>query len=317
MPVPTIAVVSFAGISPFHLAVPCLVFDEDRRELDVPRFVVRVCGLEPGPSPTSSRYALAPEAGLEGLADADIVIVPSWRDIEEAPPAALLDALRAARGRGAMLVGLCLGSFVLAAAGVLDGRPAATHWAYAEALAARYPAIEVRPDDLYVDDGDIITSAGVAAGLDCCLHLLRRLCGAEIAARVARRIVVSPHRQGGQAQFIEKPALPGSEVDRFSQVMEAVQRDPAGAYSIDLLAARAAMSRRSFTRHFRQRMGTTFLDWLTQQRLALAQRALETSERPVEAIAYETGFGSAVSLRQHFRATFKTSPADYRRSFRL
>jgi transcriptional regulator GlxA family with amidase domain len=216
-----------------------------------------------------------------------------------------------------MLVGLCLGSFVLAAAGVLAGRPAATHWAYAEALADRYPKIAVRADELYVDDGDIITSAGVAAGLDCCLHLLRRLCGAEIAARVARRIVVPPHRQGGQAQFIEKPALPGSEVDRFARVMEEVQRDLTANHTIDALAQRAAMSRRSFTRHFRQRMGTTFLDWLTRQRLGLAQRALETSDRAVDTIALEAGFGSAVSLRQHFRAAFQTSPAEYRRAFRF
>ena len=317
MPDPVLAVVTFAGISPFHLAVPCLVFDEDRRSLGVPRFPVRVCALESGPMPTSSNYAIQAACGLDGLDDADIVIVPSWRDIDEHPPAALIDALRRAHGRGAVLVGLCLGSFVLAAAGLLDNRPAATHWAYAEDLAARYPAIRVRPDDLYVDDGDIITSAGVAAGLDCCLHLLRRLCGAEVAARVARRIVVPPHRQGGQAQFIEKPALPGSEVDRFARVMEAVLREPANAYSIDQLAARAAMSRRSFTRHFRQRTGTTFLEWLTQQRLALAQRALETTDRPVETIAHDTGFGSAVSLRQHFRAAFMTSPADYRRTFRV
>ena len=317
MPDPVLAVVTFAGISPFHLAVPCLVFDEDRRNLGVPRFPVRVCALEGGSTATTSGYSIQAAAGLEGLADADIIIVPSWRDIDERPPEVLLDALRAAQARGALLVGLCLGSFVLAAAGVLDNRPAATHWAYAEDLAARYPAIRVKPDDLYVDDGDIITSAGVAAGLDCCLHLLRRLCGAEIAARVARRIVVPPHRQGGQAQFIEKPALPGSEIDRFAKVMEAVQREPAGVYSIDQLAKRAAMSRRSFTRHFRQRMGTTFLEWLTQQRLALAQRALETTERPVETIAHDTGFGSAVSLRQHFRAAFMTSPADYRRAFRL
>jgi transcriptional regulator GlxA family with amidase domain len=317
MPDPVLAVVTFAGISPFHLAVPCLVFDEDRRNLGVPRFPVRVCALEGGSTATTSGYSIQAAAGLEGLEDADIIIVPSWRDIDERPPAVLLDALRAAHARGAVLVGLCLGSFVLAAAGLLDNRAAATHWAYAEDLAARYPAIQVKPDDLYVDDGDIITSAGVAAGLDCCLHLLRRLCGAEIAVRVARRIVVPPHRQGGQAQFIEKPALPGSEIDRFTTVMEAVQREPAGVYSIDQLAKRAAMSRRSFTRHFRQRMGTTFLEWLTQQRLALVQRALETTDRPVETIAHDTGFGSAVSLRQHFRAAFMTSPADYRRAFRL
>ena len=316
MAIPRIAILAFAGISPFHLAVPCLVFDEDRRALGAPRFPVRVCALEEGPIPTSSGYAIHAGADLSGLADADIVIVPSWRDIDEDPPAALLDALRAAHRRGALIVGLCLGTFVLAAAGLLDNRPAATHWAYAEALAARYPEIRVRPNDLYVDDGDIVTSAGVAAGLDCCLHLLRRLCGATIAARVARRIVVPPHRQGGQAQFIEKPTPAGGEIDRFAQVIEAVQDEPARPYTIDSLAARAAMSRRTFTRRFRRRMGATFVQWLTQQRLALAQQALETTDRPVEIIAHETGFGSAMALRQVFRSALRTSPVAYRRAFR-
>ena len=203
-----VAAVAFDGISPFHLSVPCVVFAEDRSDGGVLGFEFRVCSIDPGPLSTTAGFSIAATHGLDALADADTIIVPTWRDPDEAPPAALLDALRAAHARGAQLVGLCLGAFVLAAAGILDDRPASTHWAWADDFARRYPCVRLDPDVLYVDDGNVVTSAGTAAGLDCCLHVLRKMCGAQAAIHVARRLVVPPHRQGGQAQFIQQPVAP-------------------------------------------------------------------------------------------------------------
>jgi transcriptional regulator GlxA family with amidase domain len=208
-----IAVVAFDGISPFHLSVPCLVFGEDRRELGVPRFALQVCAAETGPLRTSAGFSIAAGAGLAALRRCDMVIVPSWRDAAEVAPKELLAALRAAHRRGAQIVGLCLGAFVLAEAGLLEDRTATTHWHWAGEFAARFPHVRLDPEVLYVDEGDVVTSAGTAAGLDCCLHLLRQRCGAEAANRVARRLVVAPHRQGGQAQFIEL-ALYGAQRQR-------------------------------------------------------------------------------------------------------
>jgi transcriptional regulator GlxA family with amidase domain len=312
----TVAVVAFDGISPFHLSVPCMVFGPDMAGAGVPRFELRVCAVERTPLRTTAGFGIAAPRGLSALAGAGIVIVPSWRDPLERPPEALLRALRAAHRRGARIVGLCLGAFVLAEAGLLDGRPATTHWALANTFAERYPQVELRPDVLYVDDGDVLTSAGTAAGIDCCLHLLRTLHGADAAARVARRMVVAPHRQGGQAQYIEQPVPQSRAGDRLSGVLEWALKHLDQAHSLDALAQRAAMSRRSFTRRFREATGTTVGQWLLNQRLARAQRLLETTDRAIDAVAGDAGFGSAVSLRQHFAAAFNTSPSGYRRQFR-
>ncbi len=312
----TVAVVAFDGISPFHLSVPCMVFGPDMSGAGVPRFELRVCAVEPGPLRTTAGFGIVAPRGLSALAGAGIVIVPSWRDPLERPPEALLRALRAAHRRGARIVGLCLGAFVLAEAGLLDGRPATTHWALVPSFAQRYPQVQLRPDVLYVDDGDVLTSAGTAAGIDCCLHLLRTLHGADAAARVARRMVVAPHRQGGQAQYIEQPVAQSHADDRLSGVLEWALKHLNHAHSLDALAQRAVMSRRTFTRHFRQATGTTVGQWLLNQRLARAQRLLETTDRAIDVVAGDAGFGSAVSLRQHFAAAFNTSPSGYRRQFR-
>jgi transcriptional regulator GlxA family with amidase domain len=192
----------------------------------------------------------------------------------------------------------------------------ATHWEAAGILAERYPSLKVDQRVLYVDEGDILTSAGVAAGLDCCLHLLRRLCGADVANRVAKRILIAPHRDGGQAQFIEHP-LPGDTASgRFSQLLDWVRENLHQEHSIDMLAERAAMSRRNFTRHFRLATGTSVRQWLLNQRLIHAQRLLETGDTSIEQVAHESGFGTALSLRQHFKSALRTSPSDYRKRFR-
>ena len=312
-----VAVIAYDGMTPFHLSVPCLVFSGRPGADARARFELTVCGAGPeAPLATSAGFGIVPRHGLEALGGADIVVMPSWHDDCRPAPPRLLDALRAAHRRGARIVGLCLGAFPVAEAGLLDGRGATTHWLAAAELARRHPRVRVDPEVLYVDEGDVLTSAGVAAGLDCCLHLLRRLCGADAANHVARMLVVAPHRQGGQAQFIERPLPVSPSGGRLSAVLDWVTRHLAQEHAIDDLAQRAAMSRRNFTRHFRQATGTSFKQWLLAQRLAHARWMLETGDAAVEVVAQEAGFGSALSLRLHFRAALQTSPAAYRKAFR-
>jgi len=311
-----VAAVAFDGISPFHLSVPCVVFAEDRSDGGVLGFAFRVCSIDSGPLSTTAGFSIAATHGLDALADADTIIVPTWRDPDEPPPAPLLDALRAAHARGAQLVGLCLGAYVLAAAGLLDGRPATTHWAWAADFARRFPNVKVDPQVLYVDDGDILTSAGTAAGLDCCLHVVRKLCGAQSANYIARRLVVPPHRQGGQAQYVQQPMPHDLRGDRLSALLDWVNGTLDAPHTLDSLAGRAAMSRRTFTRHFKAATGTTVSAWLLAQRLARAQQLLESTDESIESIAGMAGFGSTASLRQHFTDAFRTSPSAWRREFR-
>jgi transcriptional regulator GlxA family with amidase domain len=310
-----VAVIAFDGISPFHLSVPCLVFGEDRIHDHSQRFETRVCAVAPGSLGTGAGFRIDVPHGLDAVGPADIVVVPSWHDDLRPAPPELLDTLRAAHQRGATVVGLCLGAFVLAEAGLLEGRPATTHWHLAPAFAERHPGVRLDADVLYVDDGSVLTSAGTAAGLDCCLHLMRRLCGAEVANRAARRMVVAPHRQGNQAQFIAQPVRTVVRGDRISELLDWVGHHLDETHSLDSLADRARMSRRTFTRHFREATGTTVGRWLQGQRLAFAQRLLETTQRPIDLIAVEAGFGTALSMRQHFAAALATSPSAYRRDF--
>jgi transcriptional regulator GlxA family with amidase domain len=311
-----VAVIAFDRMSPFHLSVPCIVFGEDRSDGGVPPFELCVCAAEPGPLTTTAGFTVGTSHGLEMLRHAEVIVVPSWRDTGEPPPAELVQALREAHARGAILVGLCLGAFVLAHAGLLDGRPATTHWAAADAFAQRFPQVRFDPDVLYVDDGNLLTSAGTAAGLDCCLHLLRRLCGTPAANYVARRLVVPPHRQGNQAQFVQQPVAPRGRGDRLSELLDWIREHLEASHTLDSLAERALMSRRTFTRQFRLTTGSTVSAWLLGERLARAQQLLETTDQPIDGIAQRAGFGSAASLRQHFVEAFRTSPSAWRREFR-
>ena len=312
-----IAILAFNNISPFHLSVPCLVF-EDRAGL--PTYHLRICAGEPtrkGELRTTAGFTVQTSLTLEDAAHADVLIVPSWRDPEERPSAPMVNAVREAYERGATVVGLCLGAFVLAEAGILDGHRAATHWSAVDAFSQRYPRVKLMPDVLYMDSGDgrLVTSAGTAAGLDCCLHLVRRWHGAEVANRIARRLVVAPHRQGGHAQYIEQPLHDAPGGDRLSDLLNWVAANLAEPHTLDSLAERAAMSRRNFTRRFRALTGATVGQWLLGQRLAYVQRMLETTRQPVEVVAQLAGFGSAVSLRQHFSRAYHTSPSAYRTLF--
>ncbi len=309
-----VAIAAFNGIRPFHLSVPCAVFGEAAGA--EPLFDVRVCAVEPGELRSQIGFTIGTRYGLRELERARIVVVPSWRDASESAPPPLLAALRRAHQRGALIVGLCLGACVLAEAGLLDGHRATTHWRWTELFAQRYPRVQVDPGVLYVDEGDVLTSAGTAAGIDCCLHVVRKQFGAEVANRIARTLVVPPHRQGSQAQYIEQPVSATASAGPLAKTLDWAAHHLDAAHSLDSLAAKALMSRRSFTRHFRQHTGTTVGQWLLGQRLALAQRLLETTAQPVERIAERAGFGSALSMRQHFGLAFNTTPSLYRREFR-
>lgn len=313
-----VAVVAFDRISPFHLSVPSLVFGEDREADGIPRYDLRVCSSEPRKwIATSGGFTIGTEHNLHDLLGADTVIVPSWRSPEESPPAPLLDALRMAHRDGARTVGLCLGAFVIAAAGLLDGRRATTHWRYAPYLARQYPAVEVDSDCLWIDHDDVITSAGTAAALDCCVHLVRRDHGAEVANRLARRLVITTHRSGDQSQYFERPVQAEDSANNTVLTLEWARRDLSEIITVEGMAAQAHLSRRTFTRHFRAMTGTSPHQWLLGERLALAQSLLETTELSIELVATRSGLGSAVNLRQHFRQRFNTTPVAYRRAFSI
>ncbi len=312
-PPPVVAVLAFDGISPFHLAVPCEIFGD--LHPGAPVFDLRVCAGEPGSLRTSAGFSFVPEQGLETLEKASLIIVPSWRDPAERSPTAVLEALIAAHRRGATVVGLCLGAYVLAETGLLDGLSATTHWSYAEDFAARFPRIKVDMDVLYIDEGSLVTSAGTAAGIDCCLHLLRRQYGAASANCVARRLVVSPHRQGGQAQFVEHPLPVTARDSRLGDLLPKIRARLEAPHTVDSLAAEASMSRRSFTRHFKALTGISLQQWLQNERLICAQQLLEQTNHSIDAIATLAGFGSAVNLRFHFRSALGISPSVWRRDF--
>ena len=309
-----VAIAAFDQVRPFHLSVPCAVFGEDVGAKSL--FDVCVCAAEPGELRSQIGFTIGTPYGLRELERAHIVVVPSWRDAHEPAPPPLLAALRSAHQRGALIVGLCLGAYVLADAGLLDGRRATTHWRWTELFAQRFPQVQLDPGVLYVDEGDVLTSAGTAAGIDCCLHVVRRQFGAETANRIARTLVVPPHRQGSQAQYIEQPVQTTTSEGPLTKTLDWAARHLDTSHSLDSLATKALMSRRSFTRHFRQHTGTTVGQWLLSQRLALAQRLLETTAQPIERIAERVGFGSALSMRQHFGVAFNTTPSMYRREFR-
>lgn len=301
-----VAVLALPDVVAFDLATP---FQLLRRNCEL-----TLCASAAGPVPTTDGFPLVAQRGLDGLADADTIFVPGFAPRQWPPPDAVLEALRAAHARGARVASICTGAFALGAAGLLDGRRVTTHWQHAARLAAMYPLARVDPDVLYIDEGDLLTSAGVAAGIDLCLHLLRRDHGAEAANAAARRTVVAPHRAGGQAQFIERTVPPaddgGLEATR-TYALAHLDR----SLTIRQLADHAHTSERTFNRRFRQETGTTPLKWLHAQRIDQACRLLETSELPVETVALRCGFGSAAILRQHFRRATATTPTAYRRTF--
>jgi transcriptional regulator GlxA family with amidase domain len=298
----------------FELAVPLTVFSRERRDLHSEWYDLTVCQTGESPYRGSGGLFVQAPAGLAAMATADLVVVPACFMPGYRAPAELLDALRAAHERGARIASLCTGAFVLAEAGLLDGREATTHWQHVDELRRRYPAVRVNEHPLYIDDGDILTSAGTAASIDLCLHIVATDFGAAVAGEISRRMVVAPHREGGQAQYIPPP--PAAKPTGLAPVLDWAVRNLAEPLTIGDLAAQAGMSSRTFGRHFASLVGATPLNWLNQQRLALARELLETTDLPVEVVAQRSGLGTGAGLRQHFQRAVGTSPASYRRTFR-
>ncbi|MFF4875183.1 helix-turn-helix domain-containing protein [Micromonospora sp. NPDC000668] len=308
----TIALAATEGMLHFELAMACEVFVRDPSGLADPWYDLVVCG--PGPVRIGT-FHVDPDDGLDRLARADTVIIPAVEDIDADVPSDLLDAVRTAHEAGARMVSLCTGAFVLAAAGVLDGLHATTHWAHTEALAARYPRVKVDPDVLYVDNGNVLASAGKAAAIDLCLHLIRRDHGSTVANAVARRLVVPPHRAGGQAQFVTTP-VPGRDDHPLAHLLPWAMERLNRPLTVEDLARQANMSSRNLARHFKSVTGTTPLHWLSTQRIRRAQELLENTDNSIDAIAQAAGMGTATTLRRHFNRTVGVPPDAYRRTFR-
>nr|WP_018684202.1 helix-turn-helix domain-containing protein [Actinokineospora enzanensis] len=306
-------VLAYDGLSAFELGIVTEVFGLPRPELGIDWYRLTICA--PAAVRMVGGATLTADADLSAMADADTVIVPGVPNVHTRVSPAVVEALRSAHARGARLVSICSGAFALAETGLLDGRRAATHWRYADLLARRYPAVRVDADVLYVDDGDVLTSAGSAAGIDLCLHLVRADHGTAIANAVARRLVVPPHREGGQAQFIESP-VPAPADDAVSVSMAWALANLTESITVDLLARRAHLSARTYLRRFKQASGTSPIRWLITQRVQASLPLLETGEQSIEEIAAAVGFDSPVTYRHHFTRALHTSPSAYRRAFR-
>jgi transcriptional regulator GlxA family with amidase domain len=310
----SVAVIALPDVAVFELGVLCELFGYDRTAEGLPGYEFAVCSADGRPVRTHAGFSITPGHDLAPADQADLVaVVPNNTELE--PPPAVLDLLRRAHARGAWVMSVCTGAFALGAAGLLDNRRCTTHWRHTERLAARFPAAKVDPGVLYVADDKIITSAGTAAAVDCGLHLIREEQGAAVATQLARRMVVPPHRDGGQAQFIETPVRP-IQCETLQPLLARVLETLDQPHTVDTLAQQAHMAPRTFARKFRAETGATPHDWLTGQRMLLARRLLEESELGVDAIAVRTGFGSAATLRHHFGHRLNTTPQAYRSTFK-
>ncbi|HEX6447503.1 MAG TPA: helix-turn-helix domain-containing protein [Streptosporangiales bacterium] len=320
-----VAVLAFDHVQSFDLAMPLQVFTTAHSLEKLagalfgpPLYQVKVCGDGRDLVVTGvggvEMYRYTPPNPLVAAVEADTVVVVGFREDAD-PPAEILDVVREAHRRGARIASICTGALVLAAAGLLDGRRAATHWSDAGLMAKRYPRVQVDPDVLFIDHGDVLTSAGAATGLDLCLHMVRRDFGSAVAADVARHLVVPPQRDGGQAQFIAHPE-PGGEDGSLEPTMRWIREHVGEPLTLTDIAAHAGMSERTLNRRFREQTGTTPLQWLLRQRVHHAQELLETTDLSVEAISRHCGFGTAVAMRQHFAKRIQVSPLAYRRAFR-
>ncbi len=307
-----VAAIVYDGVAPFELGVVCEAFGVDRVGDGVPLLDFTVCGPV-SKVVTSVGFSIEVERGLDAAADADLVCVPAMRR-DHVVPGPVIEALQAAHDRGARLLSVCSGAFMLGEAGLLDGRRCTTHWRYTQELADRFPLARVVPEVLYVDDGQVITSAGTAAGLDACLHLWREEYGAAIAGAVARRMVVPPQRDGGQAQYIVR-AVPECNAETLGPLLAWISENLGEDLGVERLARESHMSARTFARRFRDETGTTPHAWVTRQRVMAAEELLEQSSQSIDWIAAEVGFGNAATLRHHFGKVRGVSPQQYRRQF--
>jgi transcriptional regulator GlxA family with amidase domain len=308
-----VAVLAYEGVAPFELGVLCEAFGLDRRENGVPLLDFAVCAVDARPIRTSMGFSLQVDEGLDRVAAADLVAVPAMPRGGVAPEP-IREALLAAHERGARILSVCSGAFTLGSIGLLDGRECTTHWMFTDELQRKFPLAHVVPEVLYVDAGQVVTSAGSAAGLDAALHIWRQEYGSAVASMVARRAVVPPHRDGGQAQYIAR-AVPACDAETLGPLLVWILENLTEDHGVDTLAKRVHMSPRTFARRFRDETGSTPHNWVTRQRVAAAEELLETSEQPVEWIATEVGFANAAILRHHFTRTRGVSPQQYRRTF--
>ncbi|WP_093715265.1 GlxA family transcriptional regulator [Actinacidiphila alni] len=310
-----VATVLLEGVHPFELGVICEVFGLDRSDEGLPTYDFAVVSAEGPALRTHAGFGLSVSCDMDRLEEADLIAVPAGDSyVERDFPPHLLAALNRAVERGATVLSVCSGVFVLAAAGLLDNRSCAAHWRHAEALGRRFPQVKVEQDVLYVDEGGVITSAGTAAGIDACLHLVRKVQGSAVANGIARRMVVPPHREGGQAQYVDRP-LPRAQSDTVTGVLSWMERHLDREVTVEELAARAHMSPRTFARRFQQETGTTPYRWLLGQRVLLARELLEGTDHTIDAVALRAGFGNAATMRHHFTRWTGTTPQAYRRTF--
>ncbi|MEV4755764.1 helix-turn-helix domain-containing protein [Micromonospora sp. NPDC049559] len=311
-----VAVIALDRVAPFELGVLCEVFGTDRTADGFPEYRFDVCTADGRPVRTTSGFLLTPHGDLGAIDEADLVAVPAHSCPEVVAPEPVLDALRRADARGAYVFSVCSGAFLLGQAGLLDGRECTTHWRHVDALAQQYPLARVRCSSLYVQDGNLLTSAGTAAGIDACLHLVRQAHGSALATKLARRMVVPPQRDGGQAQYIEAPIPRTPDAPTLEPVLRWLIEHLDEAVTVDDLAARAHMAPRTFARRFRAETGATPHDWITNQRVLLARRLLEETELGIEAVAARAGFGEAATMRHHFARRLGATPQAYRATFR-
>jgi transcriptional regulator GlxA family with amidase domain len=310
----SVAVIALPAVGVFELGVLSELFGYDRTTEGLPGYDFAVCSVDGGPVPTSSGFAIIPGHDLGPAETADLVAIGP-NDTDDDPPPEVLEVLRRAHARGAWVMSVCTGAFALGAAGLLDGRRCTTHWRHTDRLKARYPAAVVDPGVLYVADDKILTSAGTAAAVDCGLHLIRQVQGSAVATQIARRMVVPPHREGGQAQFIETP-MPSAHCETLQPLLTEVMRTLHRPHTVETMAGFAHLAPRTFARKFRAETGATPHDWLINQRLLLARQLLEDSALGIDAIAERAGFGSAQTLRHHFAQRLSTTPQAYRGTFR-
>jgi transcriptional regulator GlxA family with amidase domain len=311
---PVVAAVIDQGALTFDLAVPCEVFGLDRTDIVDPWYEFVLVAAGKRRVRTQTGFVIEAPHGLDELDRADTIVVPGWSDPDDEPSALLKESLRTAHARGARLVSLCTGAFVLAAAGLLDGRRATTHWLYVERLLRRHPRVLLDPDVLYVADGNVMTSAGTAAGIDLCLHLVALDHGLDVAAAVARRLVMPLFRSGGQAQYVDVPIV--SDARGLSSLLDWARAHLSNGITVDDLAAHGAMSTRTLTRRFGSAIGVPPGEWLRRERLRLAQRLLERTDDAIEVVARRAGYDAAVTMRAQFAARLRTSPRAYRQTFR-
>ncbi|MBZ4021481.1 transcriptional regulator FtrA [Rhodobacter sp. TJ_12] len=310
-----VVALAYDGLCTFEFGIVAEIFGLDRPEMGPNWYAFATAAIEPGPLRAHGGLRFTCDGGLEVLEGAGLIVVPGWKGLDVPVPDPLIAALRAAHAKGARLASICSGAFVLAATGLLDGRRATTHWRYGAALAERFPKVQADPDVLFIDEGDILTSAGSAAGMDLGLHIIRRDFGAEAANLVARRLVMPASRDGGQAQFLLRPVPRAREAHRLSPLLASLRANLHETPTAAQLAARAGLSERTFLRRFQEATGTTPARYLTEARLARAAELLETSRADLEAIAHASGFASAAALRRPFHARYGLAPSDWRRRF--